>query len=198
MADGHPESFSIAQYLTIREENSDKLLYQPSVYFVYLPCDSAVCSLNEWRMQGYPPLNDQRILCDDIIFGADELGVLILGGHEIPAWWTGSILDIGEARRLVEGNSATTLQVAISVVAGVIYALRHPQEGVCFPEQIDSEQILSMSIPFLGNWVSQAVPWTVIPSSQKDTNKETEINGKHIDNDCRWLFDAFKVDLRNL
>ena len=62
MAIAHPESFSIADFLAVREEDSKKLLYQPSVYFVYLPCDSAVCSLHEWRMQNYPPVGVQRIV----------------------------------------------------------------------------------------------------------------------------------------
>ncbi|CAF2158979.1 unnamed protein product [Rotaria magnacalcarata] len=200
MAIPHPESFSIANYLTVREDNSDKLLYQPSVYFVYLPCDSAVCSLHEWRMQGYPPLTAERIICDDIEFGADELGVLLLGGHEIPAWWTGSVLDIDETRRLVERQSATTLQVAISVVAAVIYALRHPNEGVCFPEQINTDQILTTAIPFLGTWVSRSVNWPVTSGNSNDTTKQSMIgmNGKNKDNDSQWQFSAFRADTLNL
>ncbi|CAF1461989.1 unnamed protein product [Adineta steineri] len=193
----HPESFSIADHLTVRDQNSNKLLYQPSVYFVYLPCDSAVCSLHDWWMQDYPPLDDQRVMCDDIEYGADELGVLLLGGCEVPAWWTGSVLDIAESRRLVKGQSATTLQVAIAAVAAVIYALRHPQEGVRFPEQINTDEILTISMPFLGDWVSQPINW---PIKQQDSDKldkkslTTAVNGD-VDHDDQWQFNAFCTNL---
>jgi homospermidine synthase len=197
MAIPHPESFSIADYLTVREDNSNKLIYQPSVYFVYLPCDSAVCSLHEWRMQDYPPLNAERIMCDDIVSGADELGVLLLGGHEISAWWTGSVLDIDQSRRLVAGQSATTLQVAISVVAGVIYALRHPEEGVCFPEQISTEQILATAMPFLGTWVSRPINWPITSYSSNDIDKQKMIvmTDEDKDQDSQWQFSTFRVNL---
>lgn len=188
MAASHPESFSIAAYLTIPEEDSKKLLYQPSVYFVYLPCDSAICSLHEWRMQNYPLLDAQRIMCDDIVFGAEELGVLLLGGQEIAAWWTGSVLDIDETRRLVHGQSATTLQVAISAVAAVIYALRHPEEGVCFPEQIDTEQILDIAMPYLGTWVSRPVDCSI-------TQTRHRMNGENKDCNSEWQFGAFLANL---
>ena len=200
MAIAHPEVFSIADYLTIREENSDKVLYQPSVYFVYLPCDSAVCSLNEWRMKGYPSLETERIMCDDIVSGADELGVLLLGGHEISAWWTGSVLDIDQTRHLVNKQSATTLQVAIAAVAGVIYALKNPREGVRFPEQLDSEKILETAIPFLGTWISKAIDWplTLVPLE----NSEQESTLKEIDEgttrDSQWNFSTFRVDASTL
>src|ERR687890_251361 len=50
-------------------------------------------------------------MADDIVSGADELGVLLLG-HDLNGWWTGSQLDIKEARALVPHQNATTLQVA--------------------------------------------------------------------------------------
>ncbi len=52
----------------------------------------------------------QRILNDEIISGRDELGVLLLG-HDYTGWWTGSLLSIDEARAILPGQSATTLQV---------------------------------------------------------------------------------------
>ena len=43
------------------------------------------------------------------VCGYDELGVLLMG-HDFHSWWCGTILDIDEARRLVPGQNATTLQ----------------------------------------------------------------------------------------
>jgi homospermidine synthase len=39
------------------------------------------------------------------------------------AWWIGSLLDIHEARELVPHQNATTLQVAISMTAGLLYKI---------------------------------------------------------------------------
>ncbi|CAF2152303.1 unnamed protein product [Rotaria magnacalcarata] len=170
----YPEPFSIADCLTIRDDNSGKLLYQPSVYFVYLPCDSALCSLHEWHMQDYASLTVECIICDDIEFGADDLGVLLLGDQ-----------------------SATTLQVAISAVAAVIYALRHPEEGVCFPHQINTEKILATVVPFLGTWVSRPVDWLVTSTTSNNIDKQTMItmNGEDKDHNAQWQFNVYQADL---
>jgi hypothetical protein len=45
-------------------------------------------------------------------------GVLLLG-HDLNGWWTGSQLTIEETRALVPHQNATTLQVAESVIGGV-------------------------------------------------------------------------------
>ena len=193
MAIPHPESFSIADYLSIREEDSDELVYQPSVYFVYLPCDSAVSSLCDWRLQDFPPLTDERIMCNDIVSGADELGILLLGGHEISSWWTGSVLDIRQARRLVENQSATTVQVAIGAVSAIIYALRHSQEGVRFPEQIDTEEILAIAKPFLGTWISEPAKWLYesVSTDAVGVQKKVASNKKNGSEDFQCQFGTF-------
>ena len=49
---------------------------------------------------------------DDIVSGMDELGVLLMG-HSQGAYWFGSRLSIGVARRLAPHNNATTLQVTL-------------------------------------------------------------------------------------
>lgn len=193
MAMAHPESFTIADYLTVRGNDPHQLIYQPSVYFVYLPCDSAVCSLREWRLQDSPPLEDERIMSNDIVSGADELGVLLLGGHEIPSWWTGSVLDIDQARRLVPNQSATTVQVAIGALSAIIYALRHPHEGVRFPEQLDTEEILKIAKPFLGTWISEPVSWSGELTSSNGVGMQKKIVPDHQkkNEDCQWQFESF-------
>ena len=56
-------------------------------------------------------------MMDEITSGIDELGVLLMG-HGLTTYWTGSQLDIHEARKLVPGQNATTLQVAAAVLGG--------------------------------------------------------------------------------
>ena len=66
---------------------------------------------------------EQRILNDEIISGRDELGVLLMG-HPYKSWWCGSLLSIDDARAILPHQSATTMQVAGSIV-GASIAARH-------------------------------------------------------------------------
>ncbi len=103
-------------------------------------------------MQQYEPQKMRRIFYDEIISGKDELGCLLMGDFGL--WWTGSLLDIFETRQIInpEDNeiNATTLQVASSVIASVIYAMRHPNEGICTADDIDHREILELASPFWG------------------------------------------------
>ncbi len=69
-----------------------------------------------------------RIMNDEITSGADILGALLMG-HAYNSWWTGSDLSIEESRRLVPHQNATTMQVAISVVAAVMWMIENPDAG---------------------------------------------------------------------
>ena len=66
---------------------------------------------------------------DEITSGADILGALLMG-HAYNSWWTGSDLSIEESRRLVPHQNATTMQVAISVVAAAMWMIENPAAGV--------------------------------------------------------------------
>ena len=157
----HGEAYGISKSLTIlhEDENNNRLLYRPTVHYAYLPSDLTISSLVEFRMHNYRLQPKLRILNDEIIQGADEVGVLLLGGRYVDAWWAGSVLDIHQARRLVPEQNATTVQVAISVVAAIAYCMQHPNEGIRLPDEIDAEEILDVCMPYLGEWVSKAVRW---------------------------------------
>ena len=52
---------------------------------------------------------------------------MLLLGHALNGWWTGSQLGIHEARRLVPHQNATTLQVAASIFGALVWMLRNPR-----------------------------------------------------------------------
>jgi len=153
----HGEAFSISDRLTVWENG--KAVYRPTVHYAYCPSDAAINSLRELEMRQYKLQEKQRIMSDEIISGRDELGVLLMG-HDFNSWWTGSLLDIEESRRLVPHQNATTLQVAISVVAAALWMIKNPKEGFCLPDDVDHEEILKVSIPYIKPFVSKAVDWT--------------------------------------
>ena len=153
----HGEAFSISEYLTVTRDGVP--LYRPTVHYAYCPCDSAIVSLHELMMRNYKLQPALRIMNDEITAGRDELGVLLMG-HPYQSWWIGSLLDIHESRRLVPGQNATTLQVAASLLAAILWMLEHPREGVCLPDQLPYEYILKHAKPYLGPFISREVNWT--------------------------------------
>ena len=186
----HGEAFSISDRLTIWENG--RALYRPTVHYAYCPCDSAMNSLQELEMRQFNMQERQRIMNDEIISGRDELGVLIMG-HDFKSWWTGSLLDIEEARRLVPHQNATTLQVAISVVAAAIWMIQNPKCGFLLPDDVDHEIILDIAVPFIKPFISKPVDWT--PLENMNTKFTKFDIPKPRDEDV-WQFVTFLANIR--
>jgi len=184
----HGEAFSISDRLTVWENG--RAVYRPTVHYAYCPSDAAVNSLRELEMRQYKLQEKQRIMSDEIISGRDELGVLVMG-HDFNSWWTGSLLDIEESRRLVPHQNATTLQVAISLVAAAIWMIKNPKRGFCLPDDVDHEEILEVSSPYIKPFVSKPVDWTPLKYLNTKFTKFDMIKPKEED---VWQFVTFLVD----
>jgi len=143
----HGEAISISDYLTHRA--GDRVLYRPTVHYAYHPCNDAVLSVNEFAGRNWRLQESKRILGAEITEGIDELGVL-LAGHKKNAYWYGSQLSIAEARQLAPHNTATSLQVCVAVLSGVVWAMENPNRGVVEPESMDFRRNLEICRPYLG------------------------------------------------
>jgi homospermidine synthase len=119
----------------------------------------AIASLYELRGYDYRLQPNIRIMTDEIISGADILGALVMG-HPYQSWWCGTDLDIEESRRMVPHQNATTMQVAISVVAAACGCIENPRRGLCVPDDLPHDYVLDISKPYLGKFVSVASDWT--------------------------------------
>jgi homospermidine synthase len=160
----HGESISLADYLTVRDNNNTPT-YRPSVHYAYRPCDSAVASLHDlagrhWDKTGM----SQHVLMDDIVSGSDTLGVL-LGYGERGCYWYGSRMSVGQARSLIPGANATTMQVAAGVLSGLVWAMENPHCGVVEPEDMDSERVLEIARPWLGEMLGEFTDWNPLASA---------------------------------
>lgn len=153
----HGESFGISRALTVYENG--QAVYRPTVHYAYMPCNDSIVSLHELRCRNYELHPKKRILTNEITEGRDLVGALIMG-HPYHSWWTGSILSIAEARKKVPDRNATAVQVAAGVMAAVLWAIRNPQKGVCFPEDLPHKDILHLARLYLGRMLSQASDWT--------------------------------------
>jgi homospermidine synthase len=131
----------------------------------------------------------QRIMNDEIISGMDELGVLLLG-HDLNGWWVGSQLDIHEARRLVAHQSATTLQVAASVLGALVWMIRNPQCGVNVPDDLPHREVLEVATPYFGRCLSLQTDWT--PLKNRFDPFERFGMPRPADEDM-WQFETFVV-----
>jgi homospermidine synthase len=179
----HGESISIADHLTLKE--GDAVRYRPTVHYAYYPCDDAVLSLHEAAGHNWQLQKHQHILREEITQGVDELGVLLMG-HTRGVYWYGSRLSIRRARRLLPHNSATSLQVVAGVLAGMVWALRHPEAGVVEPEDLDHALVLSIAGPYLGELVGIYGDWTPLQD-------RAWLFDEAMDPDDPWQFINFRV-----
>ena len=154
----HGEAFSITEKLSVRDQ-SGTTIYRPTVHYAYCPCDAAIASLNVLRGYNYKLQPRIRIMTDEITSGADILGSLVMG-HPFTSWWCGTDLSIEESRKLVPHQNATTMQVAISVVAACMWMIEHPDRGVNLPDDLPHEYVLGIAKPYLGKFISIASDWT--------------------------------------
>jgi homospermidine synthase len=180
----HGEAFGISDRLTVWE--GGRVRYRPTVHYAYMPCHETLSSLWELKGRGYQLQPHQRIMTNEIVDGADILGALVMG-HAYNSWWTGSILDIHEARRLVPGQNATTIQVAIGVISAVEWMIENPKKGIHLPDDLPHDYILDIAKPYLGKFVSQAYDWTPL-KNRRVIFKENPHSQHHPD---PWQFKNF-------
>ena len=155
----HNEAISIADYYSVREADG-AVSYRPTCHYAYHPCNDAVLSLHEMFGAAGRAQPVQRVLGEDeLLDGADELGVLIYG-HGRNAYWYGSRLTLEEARRLAPFHNATGLQVSSAVVAGMVWALENPQAGIVDTDEMDYRRCLDVQAPYLGPLHGFYTDWT--------------------------------------
>jgi homospermidine synthase len=179
----HGEAISIANYFTVAEE--DQVRFRPTVHYAYHPCDDAVLSLHELAGKNWHMQPNKRLLTKEIVAGVDELGVLLMG-HAKGAYWYGSQLSIEAARALCPHNNATSLQVTISVLAGMVWAIENPRAGIIEPEELDFERILGICMPYLGTVVGAYSDWT--PLQERGL-----LFPEDIDTSDPWQFKNFRI-----
>ena len=140
----HSEAITMSQYF----ETADGK-YRPSVYYCYQPTDAAIASVHELRGKELDMQKEHRIIKDEIVAGMDELGVLLICKNG-KSYWHGSQLDIKEARKLIPGENATSLQVVATILGEMMWAIQNPRMGYVEPESLPHEFVLEHAMPYLG------------------------------------------------
>jgi homospermidine synthase len=179
----HGESISIADYLTLGEGSPAR--YRPTCHYAYHPCDDAVLSLHEFAGKNWRLQPKKRLMMDEITTGIDELGVLLMGAPG-GVYWYGSRLSIEEARRAAPHNNATSLQVTAAALAGMIWAIEHPRQGIVEPDEMDFARILEIARPYLGEVVGVGGDWTPLAGRES-------LFAEDLDRDDPWQFKNIRV-----
>ncbi len=185
----HGESFTMSEHLTVTDPITGNPIYRPTVHYAYHPSDAAINSVLELRMRAWEMQPTQRILNDEIISGRDELGVLLMG-HPYQSWWTGSLLSIDEARAILPHQSATTLQVAGSILSAVAWMIDNPNEGVCVPDDLPWKYVLDHAAKYLGTQHSGPADWNPV-SSRNDVFGRFGNELDSLNYDDPWQFTNF-------
>lgn len=177
----HDEAFSISDRFSVypkdiknpqyyldsvrNKDHTERVLYRPTCHYVYRLNDSALASMQELASNNFVVQSNDRILYNEIISGSDELGLFIMGdfgNKSKQGWFCGSLLDINEARQIIDPKknsiSATNLQICSSVIAGIIYCMRHPNEGFLLADDLEWREIYDITSKFWGPQVSGWVP----------------------------------------
>ena len=188
----HAESFTISDHLTAWEETAEgrQAVYRPTVHYAYMPCDNAILSVYELTMRNFQMQPKLRIMTDEISDGIDELGVLLMG-HGLTTWWTGTQLDIHESRELVPGQNATTLQVAAGVLSALVYMIGNPAKGILVPDDLPHDEILKIAAPYLGPCPSVRSSWTPLESRSRLFSK---FGAPAVPDADLWQFASFVVE----
>jgi homospermidine synthase len=126
-------------------------------------------------------------MTDEITSGSDILGALVMG-HPLTSWWCGTDLSIDESRRLVPHQNATTVQVAISVVAACMWMIENPDKGVHLPDDLPHEYVLGIAKPYLGKFISVQSDWTPLKRSYDPFRGPVDSRRDH---DDPWQFKNF-------
>jgi homospermidine synthase len=186
----HGEALTISDHLTVWGDDGNPV-YRPTVHYAYCPSDAAISSVLELRMRNWNMQSRQRILNDEITSGSDELGVLLMG-HPYRSWWTGSLLSIDQARAILPHQSATTLQVAGSIIAAVSWMIEYPNEGLCVPDDLPWRDVLDVATRYLGTMHSAATDWDPL-STRNDLFPSFANDADGLDHADPWQFCNFLV-----
>ena len=183
----HGEAFTISDHLTVWDNG--KAIYRPTVHYAYCPSNEAIVSMKELEMLNWELHKNQRIMNDEITSGDDRLGVLLMG-HPYKSWWTGSLLNIEDSRKLIPGQSATTVQVSSAVYAAVAWAMKNPNAGLLVPDELPWREVLGYAEKYWGGIHSEAADWDPLVN-RRDLFEGW--NDMKVDRSDPWQFSNFLV-----
>lgn len=175
----HEETITIAKSLEVTE--GDKVIYRPSVMFLYSPCKYARDFLQKAKVNEYPnpdpnkpqdcenvdgksiirgriyPNNWEILYPEKIESGTEYVGVLILGENFSPVW-VGNRIEksfLTKDKQRSFWQTPTITPVSMSALAAVCWMLKNKNKGgIYFPDEItDYNYILKIAEKYISKTI---------------------------------------------
>lgn len=154
----HGEASTICQFLQIKKKvkgsEKPKLIYRPSVYYVYESSPISQMSLSVLKKNDYKIQKNEHVFkSEETLSGSDTVGSLLIFSKEsgIPPFYMGTIVDNDYLQKFSPVFlNATTIQVLGGIYGSIAYMLKHPKDGVHFSETLPSESFVKLSKITLG------------------------------------------------
>lgn len=146
----HEEIYTTSYYLSVYKNG--KLIYKPTSFFVYRPCDLALQSLMTEYKHNFSGSSEHLISLDEIAKGGEAVGI-VLDGKNFKTRYFGNKLEVP-----LEHDTPTILQVSASAFSAFRYMLDNPKEGFLLPEELDDEKILAYAKPYLKEYLTFTCP----------------------------------------
>lgn len=159
----HEETITIAKSLEVKDGN--KVIYRPSVMFLYSPCEYATKFLESAKVNDYLnpdknkpadcenlngkniirgylyPENWEILYPEKINAGTEYVGVLLLGDNFEPVWVGNRIEQsfLAKDKKTSFWQTPTITPVSMSALAGVCWMLKNKEKGgIYFPDDIEN------------------------------------------------------------
>lgn len=189
----HEETITIAKSLEIKKDN--KVVYRPSVMFLYLPCKYATEYLKKSKVNDYLnpdenkpmdcenidgksivrgyvyPNNWEILYIENIDEGTEYVGVLLLGDKFNPVW-VGNRIErsfLTKDKKTSYWQTPTITPVSMSALAGVCWMLKNKEKGgIYFPDDIkDYSHILKTAEKYISKTIYKTFSKNEIEDSLK-------------------------------
>ena len=171
----HPETIEISQIFSNEE-------HVPTVAFVYRPSRLPRQNLENKNWKELP-----TIVVDEStggpLTGSETMGATLISSRkDIMPRWFGSVITCEQEREIGANSNPTTLQVAAGVISHLLLSLEEPEKGLCMPHEFDSEKILQLAKPFLGNIIDKSLPfrlptkWSELVSTKEEMDTDLIIS----------------------
>lgn len=184
----HEETITIAKGLEVREEG--KLVYRPSVAFLYSPCEYASRYFQNAKVNDYPkpdlnkpldcenengrtiirgyvyPENFEILYQEKIEAGTEYVGVLLMGERFKPVW-VGNRIEapyLYKDKKSSYWQTPTITPVAMSALAAVCWMLKNRDKGgIYFPDDIPNyKYIVKLAEKYISKTIYQTFDRTKV------------------------------------
>lgn len=162
----HYEVVSLSQYLSVDD-------YVPWLSYVYSPSPITKQCVEFMKNNNYTEPQDNFVFTQQNIINKDSFDSIGALCHfrDGRKFWCGTVLTNSRTIEILGHTtpiSATQLQVAISVLAGIEWILENPAKGVITAESIPYKYILQRCIPYWGHFYCKEI--TTLNSTNYQAN----------------------------